>query len=156
MDVSLLELDKSPWVYESFKGESWESTNSGKPDLDFISDISANMIRNGGAELYTGFADYKDVQALDGLHLVPDYWRFVRETGNATSRIRSGGNLVLHGMNSFEITTTNGGSGYYEQIVDGVKPNANYILTFLASPDSCIGKGYLDFYNGSELLASQV
>ena len=156
MDVNLLELDKSPWVYESFKGESWESTNSGKPDLDFISDISANMIRNGGAELYTGFADYNDVQALDGKHLVPDYWRFVRETGNATSRIRSGGNLVLHGMNSFEITTTNGGSGYYEQIVDGVKPNANYILTFMASPSSCVGKGYLDFYNGSELLASQV
>jgi hypothetical protein len=156
MDVGLLELDKKPWVYESFKGESWENTNSGKPDIDFISDINANMIRNGGAELYTGFADYKDVQALDGQHLVPDYWRFVRETGNATSRIRSGGNLVLHGMNSFEITTINSGSGYYEQIVDGIKPSANYVLTFMASPSSCLGKGYLDFYNGAELLDTKV
>lgn len=156
MDLNLLELDKTPWVYESFKGESWENTNSGKPDLDFISDISANLIRNGGAELYTGFADYNDVQALDAKHLVPDYWRFVRETGNATSRIRSGGNLVLHGMNSFEITTTNSGSGYYEQIVDGIKPSNNYVLTFLASPDSCVGKGYLDFYNGAELLDTKV
>ncbi|WEM05695.1 putative tail fiber protein [Bacillus phage BSG01] len=156
MDLSLLELDKAPWIYESFKGESWENTNSGKPNMDFISEISANVIRNGGAELYTGFADYNDVQALDGKHLIPDYWRFVRETGNATSRIRSGGNLVLHGMNSFEITTTNSGSGYYEQVIDGIKPSNNYVLTFMASPDSCIGKGYLDFYNGAELLDSKV
>lgn len=154
MDLSLLELDKAPWVYTSFKGDSYESSNSGKKDMDFISNINANLIRNGGAELYTGFCDYKDINAIDGLHVVADYWRFVRETGNATSRIRTGGNLVLHGLNSFEITTTNGGTGYFEQIVEGIKPNASYILTFLASPNSCAGKGYLEFYNNSTLLQS--
>lgn len=150
--ASLLELDKAPWVYESFKGESWEKTNSGKPDDDFLRDINANLIKNGGAELYTGFSDYNDVGAISQKHIIPDYWRFVRTAGNATSRIRDGGNLVLHGHHSFEITTTNSGTGYYEQIINGIKPNAAYVLSLIANINSSSGKASVLQYADDVLL----
>lgn len=137
---ALLELDSTPWVYESFKGESWQKTDSGTPDGDFLKDINANLIKNGGAELYTGFSDYNDIGAISQKHIIPDYWRFIRLTGNATSRIRDGGNLVLHGHHSFEITTSNSGAGYFEQIINGIKPSAIHTLSFVASPTACSGK----------------
>lgn len=148
----LLELDSVPWVYESFKGESYEVTNPATPDEDFLKDISANLIKNGGAELYTGFADKEDIGAVAQKHIVPDYWTFVRKTGNATARIRDGGNLVLHGLHSFEITTSNSGTGHYEQIVSGIKPNSNYILSFVISLTSCLAEARVLQYNGDTLL----
>ena len=150
--VSLLELDDAPWVYESFKGESWEKTNSGTPDSDFIKDINANLVRNGGAELYTGFSDKEDIGAISQKHIVPDYWTFVRSTGNATSRIRDGGNLVLHGHHSFEITTTDSGTGHYEQIINSVKPSSTYVLSLMAAVDSCSGRASVLQYADSTLL----
>lgn len=148
----LLELDTAPWVYESFKGESWQKTNSGTPDSDFLKDIFANMIKNGGAELYTGFSDSEDIGAIDQKHIVPDYWNFERTLGDASARIRDGGNLVLHGLHSFEVTTTNSGAGYFEQIVNGIKTNSTYILSFIASLTDCSGKASVLQYNGSTLL----
>lgn len=138
--AALLELDSEPWVYESFKGESWERTNPGKPDDDFLKDISANLVKNGGAELYTGFSDFEDIGAIEKKHIVPDYWRFVRSSGNATSRIRDGGNLVLHGLHSFEITTSNSGAGHFEQIIPMIIPSSTYILSLVVALTSSSGK----------------
>ncbi|QJT70400.1 tail fiber protein [Microcystis phage MaeS] len=150
--ASLLELDSAPWVYESFKGESWEKTNSGAPDSDFLKDISANLIKNGGAELYSGNADLKDTGAVGGEHIVPDYWQFTRRTGDATARVRDGGNLVLHGLRSFEITTSNSGSGYFQQMVSGIKGSQTYILSFVTALTACSGKATLHQYTDGTLV----
>jgi hypothetical protein len=152
--AELLELDTAPWVYESFKGESWEKTNSGVPDNDFLKDISANLIKNGGAELYTGFADYDDVQAISQRHIVADYWLFERLTGNASARIRDGGNLVLHGLHSFEITTSNSGTGYFHQLIQGVKTNSTYILSLVVAVEACTGKATIEQYANDTMIKS--
>lgn len=150
--ANLVELDSAPWVYESFKGESWQRTNPGAPDNDFLKNINANLIKNGGAELYTGFADRDDIGAIEQKHIIPDYWQFTRTSGNASSRIRDGGNLVIHGSHSFEVTTSNSGKGYFEQIIKGIKPNDLYSLSLEARLTSCSGKASVFQYSGSTLL----
>ena len=150
--VTLTQTETEQWVYESFKGESWEKTNPGTPIDDFIFNINANMIKNGGAELHTGIADYADAGAIGSAHYVPDYWRFTRLTGNASARIRTGGELALHADQSFEITTSNSGSGYYEQTLSGVVPSKAHSASFLARLDGCSGEFIIEQYANTTLI----
>ncbi|AKC02681.1 tail fiber [Bacillus phage Stills] len=150
--VTFTQTETEQWVYESFKGESWEKTNPGNPIDDFIFEINANMVKNGGAELHTGIADYVDAGAVGSAHYVPDYWRFTRSTGNASARIRTGGELALHADQSFEITTSNSGSGYYEQTLTGVVPSKTHSVSFIARLDGCSGVFIVEQYEGSTLL----
>ncbi|AKA61483.1 tail fiber [Bacillus phage Stahl] len=150
--VTFTQTETEQWVYESFKGESWEKTNPGNPIDDFIFDINANMIKNGGAELHTGIADYVDAGAIGSAHYVPDYWRFTRSTGNASARIRTGGELALHADQSFEISTSNSGSGYYEQTIEGVVPSKTHSASFIARLDGCTGVFIVEQYANTSLI----
>jgi hypothetical protein len=150
--VTFTQTETEQWVYESFKGESWEKTNPGNPIDDFIFDINANMVKNGGAELHTGINDFADAGAIGSAHYVPDYWRFTRSTGNASARIRTGGELALHADQSFEISTSNSGSGYYEQTLTGVVPSKTHSASFIARLDGCSGVFIVEQYKASTLL----
>ena len=150
--LNLLQLDTEQWTYESFAGQSYGKSNPGNPTTDFIKEINANLIKNGGAELFSGADNKNDIGAIAQVHDIPDYWSFTRSTGNATARVRDGGGLVLHGGKSFEITTTNGGTGYFEQIINGIKPSQPYTLSLLAKADSCTGRAIIEQYNSSNSL----
>ena len=150
--IDLLELDSSPWSYESFSGESTEKTHTGTPSFDFIEDINANLIRNGGAELWSGAYDRADINAIEDVHYIPDFWQFTRSSGDATARVRTGGNYILHGRNSFEITTTNNGYGYFEQLINYMTPNDHYTLSAMARVNHCTGEIIVEEYDENDLL----
>ncbi|WP_257064272.1 LamG domain-containing protein [Priestia megaterium] len=152
VNLDLKEIDTVQWTYESFAGQSYGKSNTGNPTADFIKEINANLMSNGGAELYSGADDVNDIGAISQVHNIPDYWSFTRSTGNATARVRDGGGLVLHGGKSFEITTTNGGAGYFSQIINGIKPSQPYTLSLIAKADSCSGKAIIEQYDGANSL----
>lgn len=151
-NIDLLEIDIDPWVYDTFSGESYNKTNTGTPSADFIEEINANMITNGGAELHSGSRDTSDVGAIDNIHRIPEYWGFQRLTGNASARVRVGGNFIIHGKKTFEIATTNAGTGYFFQIVEGIIPETPYTLTFQGRGNLCTGRAIIEEYDISSNL----
>lgn len=152
--LNLVELDSEPWVYTAFTGESFEKTHTGLATQDFIEYINANLIDNGGAELWSGANDEEDPNAIGGVHNIPEGWSFTRLTGDASARVRVGGNYVLHGRSSFEVTTTSSGEGYFSQMIEGVKPSTAFTASVRANVNGCTGYLTVEEYTSANVFVN--